>query len=52
MGLFKSVFSKVKEGLAKTRTGFVGGLRTILTGKQLSLELLDETRQQRTRERS
>jgi fused signal recognition particle receptor len=42
MGLFKSVFSKVKDGLAKTRTGFVGGLRTILTGKQLSIELLDE----------
>ena len=42
MGLFKSVFSKVKQGLAKTRVGFVGGLRTILTGKQLSLELLDE----------
>jgi fused signal recognition particle receptor len=42
MGLFKSVFNKVKEGLAKTRAQFTGGLRTILTGQQLSIELLDE----------
>lgn len=42
MGLFKSVFSKVKQGLTKTREGFVGGLRTILTGQQLSIALLDE----------
>ena len=42
MGLFKSVFSKVKDGLAKTRAQFTGGLRTILTGQQLSIALLDE----------
>ncbi|MCE9592495.1 MAG: signal recognition particle-docking protein FtsY [Planctomycetes bacterium] len=42
MGLFKSIFAKVKEGLAKTRQQFIGGLRTILSGKQLSPELLDQ----------
>ena len=42
MGLFKSIFNKVKEGLAKTRAQFVGGLRTILTGKRLSKELIEE----------
>ncbi len=42
MGLFKSVFEKVKSGLTRTRQQFVGGLRTILTGQPLSLEKLDE----------
>ncbi len=42
MGLFKLTFDKVKQGLSKTRSGFVGPLRTILTGKQLSSELLDQ----------
>src|SRR5690606_20902104 len=30
------------QGLSRTRQGFVGSLRTILSGKQLSAELLDE----------
>ena len=42
MSLFKSVFGKLKTGLSRTRSGFVGGLRTILTGKKLSRELLEE----------
>jgi len=42
MGLFKAAFEKIKQGLTRTRQGFVGSLRTILTGKQLSAELLDE----------
>ncbi len=42
MSMFRSLFNKVKEGLAKTRDHFVGGLKTILTGKKLSRELLDE----------
>lgn len=42
MGLFKSIFGKVKQGLEKTRAQFGGGLRSILTGRRLSKELLDE----------
>ena len=42
MGLFKSIFEKVKTGLAKTRSQFTTSLRTILTGKRLSKELLEE----------
>ncbi len=42
MSLFKLAFDKIKQGLTKTRQGFVGGLRTILSGKQLSAELLDQ----------
>ena len=40
MGLFTAVFDKLKQGLAKTRTGSAQTLRTILTGQQLSPELL------------
>ena len=40
MGLFTAVFDKLKQGLAKTRSGSAQTLRTILTGKQLSPELL------------
>jgi len=42
MSLFKTAFNKLKQGLAKTRTGFIGSLRTILTGKTLSPELLNQ----------
>lgn len=42
MALFKLAFDKIKRGLNKTRSGFVGSLRTILTGKVLSNELLDQ----------
>ncbi len=40
MGLFRSTFSKLVQGLAKTREGSTGTLRTILTGKPLSKQLL------------
>ncbi len=42
MSLFKTVFSKLKQGLAKTRTGFVGGLRAVLSGKRLDPALLSQ----------
>lgn len=42
MGLFKTAIGKLKQGLVKTRTGSISTLRTILTGKQLSAELLRE----------
>jgi len=42
MGLFKAAFDKLKAGLAKTRTGSVSTLRTILSGRALSPELLKE----------
>ena len=42
MGLFKSAFDKLKQGLAKTREGSAQTVRTILHGKQLSAELLKE----------
>lgn len=40
MALFKSAFKKLSTALGKTREGSVQTLRTILTGKQLSKELL------------
>lgn len=42
MGLFKTIFSKVKSGLSRTRQTLVGGLRHLLTGKTLSREVMDE----------
>ncbi len=42
MGLFSATLSKLKKGLMKTRSESVAALRTILTGKQLSPELLHE----------
>ncbi|MCC7146971.1 MAG: signal recognition particle-docking protein FtsY [Phycisphaeraceae bacterium] len=41
MGLFRSVFSRIKQGLAKTRQS-VGVLRNLLLGRVLSAELLEE----------
>ncbi len=45
MGLFKSIFKKLSDGLAKTRQTFVASLRTILTGKALSADLLKQVEQ-------
>ena len=42
MGLFKSILEKVKAGLAKTRGALATDLRTILGGKTLSKDLLDQ----------
>lgn len=40
MGLFRATFDKLKTGLTKTRTGSARTVRTILSGKPLSQELL------------
>ncbi|MCC5828891.1 MAG: signal recognition particle-docking protein FtsY [Phycisphaeraceae bacterium] len=42
MGLFKTLISKVKSGLTRTRNTLVGGLRSLLLGRSLSRELMDE----------
>ena len=42
MSLLKSVFSKVKSGLTKTRQSFVGGLRSMLLGRKLDEALIRE----------
>jgi fused signal recognition particle receptor len=40
MSIFKLAFDKIRKGLTKTHNEFVGGLVTILSGKQLSRQLL------------
>lgn len=40
MGLFKSVISRVKKGLERTRDAFVGGLRSILLGRRVDEALI------------
>lgn len=40
MGLFRTVFDKVKQGLSRTSEGSGNTIRTILSGKQLSKDLL------------
>lgn len=42
MSLLKSVFSKVKGGLTKTRESFVGGLRSVLLGRKLDEAMIRE----------
>lgn len=42
MGLFKSVISKVKQGLSRTREVMVSGIRTILLGRRLDEALIEE----------
>lgn len=42
MGLFKSVFGAIKDGLRKTAEVFGAGLRGLLRGRDLSEELIDE----------
>ncbi len=42
MSLFKSAINKLKQGLAKTRSGSAATVRTILTGKKLSPQLLKD----------
>ena len=45
MGLFSTAINKVRQGLAKTRQTFVGSLRSMLAGRALSDELIDELEQ-------
>ena len=40
--MFKAVFSKLKKGLGRTRETFVGGLRSLLTGRRLDDALIGE----------
>lgn len=40
--MIRSVFSKIKSGLERTRQGFVSQLRSLLKGKRLSAELIDQ----------
>ncbi len=42
MSLFKTALNKLKQGLTRTRTGSAAAVRTILTGKKLSPELLKD----------
>jgi fused signal recognition particle receptor len=42
MGLFRSAINKVSKGLTKTRDVFVGGLKSMLVGRQLDDKLLDD----------
>ncbi|MDZ4831809.1 MAG: signal recognition particle-docking protein FtsY [Phycisphaerae bacterium] len=42
MGLFKSVLGALKKGLAKTAGALGAGLKSLLRGRQLSEELIDE----------
>ena len=42
MGLFKSTISRIRQGLAKTRRSLTGSLRSILLGRALSDEIIDE----------
>jgi len=42
MGIFKSAFAAVKRGLQKTAEVLGAGLRSLLRGRQLSEELIDE----------
>lgn len=42
MGLFKSVVGAIRDGLRKTAAVFGAGLRSLLRGRRLSEELIDE----------
>ena len=46
MSIFRLTYKKIRHGLARTRSGFVGSLQTIVAGKQLSHRLLDEIERQ------
>ena len=42
MALFKKVFGKLAKGLSRTKKIFVSGLKSILAGRQIDDDLLDE----------
>ena len=46
MGLFKAVYSKLKQGLSKTRSDLGDQLRGILAGQQLSSAMLEKIERQ------
>lgn len=42
MGLFSSTIGAIRKGLSRTRDTFVSGLRSLLRGRKLSEEVIDE----------
>ena len=42
MALFRKAIEKLTKGLSRTKQRFVGGLKTLLTGRSLDSELVDE----------
>ncbi len=42
MGLFRATVGAIKKGLTRTRDVFLGGLQSLLLGRKLSEDLLDE----------
>lgn len=42
MGLFKATFSRIRKGLSRTASSLGGGLRSILLGRKIDEDLLDE----------
>lgn len=42
MGLFKATFSRIRQGLSRTASSFGGGLRSLLAGRKIDEDLLDE----------
>jgi len=42
MGLFKSTIARIRKGLSRTASTLGGGLRTLLAGRAIDEELLDE----------
>lgn len=42
MGIFKSTLSRIRSGLTKTAASLGGGLRSLLTGRKIDDDLLDQ----------
>ena len=42
MGIFKSTLSRIRSGLTKTASSLGGGLRSLLTGRKIDDDLLDQ----------
>ena len=42
MGIFKSTFSRIHSGLTRTASTFGGGLRSLLAGRRIDDDLLDQ----------
>jgi len=45
MALFRKTIEKLSRGLARTKERFLGGLKSLLTGRRLDEDLLDEIEQ-------
>ena len=42
MGLFKATISRIRHGLARTASTFGGGFRSLLAGRTLDEDLIDD----------